>query len=77
MLAVNLGQVIRKIRIEKGLKSNFVANQIGVTPSAISKYESGERKIPSDKLPGFAVALGVPIDLFFEKNIGDTPTISA
>ncbi|WP_245946699.1 helix-turn-helix domain-containing protein [Paenibacillus cellulosilyticus] len=73
---MNLGQVIRKIRVEKGLKGNFIANQIGVTPSALSKYESGERKIPSDKLPGLAVALGVPIDLFFDKNIDVTPILT-
>lgn len=39
-----LGQVIKKIRIRKGLKLKDVAEKVGITESALSKYENDKRR---------------------------------
>ena len=39
-----LGQVIKKIRIRKGLKLKDVAGKVGITESALSKYENDKRR---------------------------------
>ena len=40
----SLGQVIKKIRIRKGLKLKDVAGKVGITESALSKYENDKRR---------------------------------
>lgn len=69
-----LGTRIKNIRISKGLTAKFVSNGVGVSPSTLSKYESNRRKIKAELLPSFASVLGVNVEDFFTKNVGDTPT---
>ncbi len=40
----SLGQVIKKIRTRKGLKLKDVAGKVGITESALSKYENDKRR---------------------------------
>jgi len=38
-----IGANIKRIRIEKGIKQEYVATKLGVTKSAISRIENGDR----------------------------------
>lgn len=69
-----LGKIIKSIREKKGIQAKFVAAQIGVDPSTISKYENGDRKISAEMLPSIAEALGVKIEDFFDQKVGVSPT---
>ena len=44
-----LGQVIKKIRTRKGLKLKDVAGKVGITESALSKYEN-DKRLPSNAM---------------------------
>ena len=45
---------IKEKIVEKGLKSNWVAKQLGVKPSDISNWASGERKPNQERLVALA-----------------------
>ena len=62
-----LGIVIKEIIQEKGLQNNFVAKKLGVSPSTLSKYKSGDRSIKADMIPSIADALGVSVDFIMQK----------
>jgi len=47
-LAIGIGQVVRKLRIESGFTQKQLAQKVGISRSAISRYETGE--IPELKL---------------------------
>ena len=44
-----VGKVLRKLRMESGLKQNQVADRLGTSQSMISKFESGERSLHLDR----------------------------
>lgn len=57
-----LRQVIKKLRMEKGLSQKALAKRIGVTDAYITMLETGVRKNPSlAVLRRLAKALGVPV----------------
>lgn len=53
-----IGKVLRKLRIESGLKQDQVADRLGVNQSMISKFESGERSLHLGEVYAYAEALG-------------------
>ncbi len=58
---------IREIIKEKGLRSKWVAEQLGVAESDLSNYKSENRKVPQDKIVKLARICGVSVkDLFPE-----------
>lgn len=52
-----IGDRIRNKRLELKYTLEKVANEIGVTPSTILKYENGSINIPSDKIEKIALLL--------------------
>lgn len=59
---------IRELREKAGLTQAQVASSLGyASASAITMWESGERKPPSDKLPELSRLLHCTIDELFEK----------
>lgn len=72
-----LGEVIKSIRMKKGLKAKHVAEKMKIHPSTLSKYESDQRNINGDQLPMLANALGCSVSDFFEQNVGETPKLTA
>lgn len=70
---VKIGTVIKEIRRTKGISGKHVSEKLGIDPSTLSKYESNERKVNADLLPALAEVLGVNVEDFFKKNVGDTP----
>lgn len=53
----SIGGRIREKRQNLGYTLEKLANEIGVTPSTVLKYENGSINIPSDKIEKLSVAL--------------------
>ena len=53
-----VGKVLRKLRMESGLKQDQVAARLGINQSMISKFESGERSLHLGEVYAYAEALG-------------------
>jgi transcriptional regulator with XRE-family HTH domain len=63
---MSLGQRIRELRGERGLRQRQLAEQAGLTPSMVSQIES-ERLTPSlHTLGKLASALGIPMAMLFD-----------
>lgn len=58
-MGVNVGDQIKKFRIEKGLTQEELADAIGNTKAAISRYELNQRQPRMDQLIEIAKALDV------------------
>lgn len=56
----DLGQTLRALRREKGLSGVELAQKVGVTQRAISRYEAGERRPSPELLERIGDALNVP-----------------
>ena len=56
------GQLIRRLRIERGLTQLELANQLMITDKTVSKWERGLGLPDVSLLPGLAQALGVKED---------------
>lgn len=62
-----IGDIIKKIRIEKGLTSKQLAELTNLTPAYLSMLENGKRTNPSTEiLHSIANALQVPTSTFFD-----------
>jgi len=57
-----LGQRIKELRIERGLKQKEVAEKLEVTHAAIGNYESGKREPNIDLLIRLADCFDVSVD---------------
>lgn len=71
---LNIGFKIKSIRQSKGMTAKFVASKVGISPSALCKYENNKRAIRADLLPTFADVLGVKLQDFFDEKVGVMPT---
>ena len=72
---MSLGAIIRKTRVEKGLKIVEVAEETGLTSSTISQVERELMSPSIDTLKKIGNVLGVPISYFFEEVETDKPRI--
>ena len=62
-----LKENIRRLRLAAGMTQNEVAEVLGyASGNIVTRWESGERKPPSDKLPALAAALHCSINDLFE-----------
>lgn len=57
-----LGERIAQLRKEKGLKQDELAEMLGITPQAISKWENDQTCPDISLLPKLAEILGVTVD---------------
>lgn len=57
-----IGKKIQEIRIEKGLKQDYLAEKLNVKRPNISKYETGETAIPLDILKKISEILNTSTD---------------
>ena len=60
---MELGQTIRRLRIEQDLTQEKLARVVGVVPQAVSKWERGEGLPDITLLPALAAALGCSTDI--------------
>lgn len=63
-----LGQNLKRIRKELGFKQEQLAEKVGVSPQAVSKWESGGYP-DAALLPSIADCLGVTIDELFGREV--------
>ena len=56
-----VGELLRQLRVESGLRQQEVAERLGKPQSFVSKFESGERYLGVMELRGVCLALGVPL----------------
>jgi len=56
-----LAELLRTIRIESGLTQVDIAERLGETQSAVSKVESGQRRLDLVQLQTYCKAIGVSL----------------
>lgn len=66
------GQVLRKMRLERGLTLTDLAGMCGLPISTLSKLETGKMSLSYDKLVRLSRALGIDIGLLFAKRASKT-----
>lgn len=59
-----IGQRIRKVRLEHGIKQKDLARKIGISQGALTNFELGRRKISLEWLLKISRALEVPVAYF-------------
>lgn len=59
--------LLRKARIEAGLRQADLASRLGQPQSFVSKYEIGERKLSLLEVRGICVALGISLEEFVRR----------
>lgn len=60
--AMRLGAALAQVRIQRGLSQSQISRLAGVSPSAISQAERGQRGLSVSTLMRLATALGVSLD---------------
>jgi transcriptional regulator with XRE-family HTH domain len=55
---MNIGQIIRSLREEKGWSQERLALEADMATSNLSRIERGERRLPTTRLENIAAALG-------------------
>ncbi len=65
---MNTGELIRKYRMDKGMKQVELAEKTGILVCTLRQYELGLRKPKIDRVKVIADALGVPFDRLLEFN---------
>jgi transcriptional regulator with XRE-family HTH domain len=58
---VEVGRLVRALRMARGLSQTELGNQIGVTFQQVQKYESGANRISIGRLTRIARLLGVSV----------------
>lgn len=61
---MSIGDIIKKIRTEKGLTQKQLGEKIGIAEANIRKYESGKLNPKLQTLEKFAKGLDVPVSAF-------------
>lgn len=70
----DIGTTIKRLRKDRNLTQDELAEKAGITKSAISRYESGKRQPTIDTLGRLANAFGVNIlDILDENSANATP----
>jgi transcriptional regulator with XRE-family HTH domain len=59
-----IGQRIRKVRLEQGIKQKDLARKIGISQGALTNFELGRRKISLEWMLKISRALEVPVAYF-------------
>jgi transcriptional regulator with XRE-family HTH domain len=59
-----IGQRIRQVRLDQGIKQKDLARRIGISQGALTNFELGRRKISLEWLLKIARALEVPVGYF-------------
>jgi len=68
---MNIGNNIKKLRLRKNLKQSQIAEKLGITCQAVSKWENNVNAPDINLLPDIARLLGVSIDTLFSDSIDD------
>ena len=55
---------LKSVIDERGLKQNYVAQKIGITPNYLGQILNGNSKLSTDVAIKAAKVLGLPLDVF-------------
>lgn len=64
---VRLGQLVRKLRIEAGLRQEDLAPRMGASQNAVWNLEIGQRRLDVLELRLLCAALGFPVEAFIDQ----------
>ncbi|MDR2231956.1 MAG: helix-turn-helix domain-containing protein [Tannerella sp.] len=67
-----IGVRIRKIREERGIKQEFIAEQMGIGQSTYSRLEKDDNRLTATKLIKFSEILNVPVSVLFGESTTNT-----
>ena len=62
------GRRIALLRKKKGLSQEELGNRIGLQQSAVSKLETGRRRLSAEEAREAAIALAVPVERLLSGN---------
>lgn len=65
-MGLNIGNAIQQLRHQRGVGQGELAEALGVSAQAVSKWETGKTNPDLFLLPGLAGYFGVSIDSLFE-----------
>lgn len=65
---MNIGELIRNIRLNKGLTQEVLAEKAGLSRNTIVNFENKKRVPRVDDLGKIAKALDVEVSIFFQEN---------
>ena len=68
MSVMNIGNNIKQLRLKKDLTQRQIAEQLGISFQAVSKWENNINAPDINLLPDIARLLGVSIDELFSDN---------
>ena len=60
-----VGIRIRKIREERGIKQEYIANEMGITQSSYGRIEKDDNRLTANKLIKIAEILNVSVSVLF------------
>ena len=60
--------IFQDIINEHGIKKNYIANELGISPSSMSALLQGKKKFTADIALPLAKVLGVPKSVFLNKS---------
>lgn len=64
-MSIDIGKKIKALRLQKGMTQEELANKLGMTSQAVSKWENGVTAPDIQLLPDLSVIFGVTIDELF------------
>ena len=70
----DIGPRLRRHREERQLSLRELARRLGISPSAISQFETGKSRLSVSTLYAIVTELGISLDELFSGIDGDTPT---
>ncbi|MGN1346069.1 MAG: helix-turn-helix transcriptional regulator, partial [Eubacteriales bacterium] len=70
-MELKLGTIIKKLRTERGITQEELANKMGVSYQAVSKWETNTTTPDIAILPQIALFFGVSMDVLFSMNQDD------
>ena len=68
-MSIHFGETLKKLRTQKGLSQQELADTVFVTRSTVARWESGSRMPDSRMLPLLASSLGVNVDTLLNAEI--------
>ncbi|MGR2920768.1 LexA family protein [Acinetobacter sp. 1125_18A] len=75
-MKAQIGEAMRKLRKERKMTQDDLAEKLEVATANISRYETGKQGIEVDKLPALAKALDVSVSEFFQVASGENTNVS-
>ncbi len=70
-MTIKIGAIIKKLRTEKNITQEMLANAIGITPQAVSRWESEVAYPDMELLPAIASYFSVSIDELIGYRLSD------